>query len=242
MRASEPILLLTRPEKASHRFAAMMRDRLGDQVRICISPLLEIRPCVPEVGFQDAQGLIFTSSNGVDVVSALTKDRALPVFCVGAATGQSALDAGWTAQSVGHDAGTLIRGLLSRPPKGPLLHLRGVHGRGDVAGALTRSGLITAERIVYDQVLLDLSDEAERYLTGSDPVFVPLFSPRSAARFQVYANRAAPLYQIALSAAVAAETRGNCVVASRPDAAAMAQKVEMLIRQVCALETDWSAQ
>lgn len=238
MHPPEPILLLTRPEAASRRFANMIWKAFGNQITICISPLLEIRSRTQRIDLQGAQGLIFTSSNAVDIVSALTESRDLPAFCVGSFTTQKARGAGWDALCVGRDANALVEDLISRAPKGPLVHMRGIHSRGDIARALTRSGLITSECVVYDQISVELSEEALALLSGENPVFVPLFSPRTAARFQCQRKGNAPLFPIALSQAVADEIQSECVVASRPDTEAMVLAVEKRIKQVCSLEAD----
>lgn len=236
MRAPEPILLLTRPEAASHRFANEIRKIFGDQVRICISPLQEICPLAESIDFQDAQGLIFTSSNAVDIVSSLADARDLPAFCVGKFTTQRARDAGWDALYAGKDSEALVDCLVSRAPKGHLLHLRGVFSRGDIAGALSRSGLSTSECVVYDQVPVKLTEEARDHLNAENPVFVPLFSPRTAAQFERQRTGTAVLYPIAMSKAVADEIGSECVVASRPDTDAMVFAVEKQIKLVCSLE------
>ena len=238
MRAPEPILLLTRPEAASRRFANEIREIFGEGVRICISPLLEIRTQAQSVDFQDARGVVFTSSNAVDIVSSLTEARDLPAFCVGRFTTQRARDAGWDALCAGKDADELVDYLISRAPVGPLLHLRGVHSRGDIAGALNRSGVSTSECVVYDQIPVELTEEAVAHLSAKNPVFVPLFSPRTAARFERQKKGTVAVYPIAMSKAVADEIRSECVVASRPDTDAMVFAVEKQIKLVCSLEAD----
>jgi uroporphyrinogen-III synthase len=76
-----------------------------------------------------------------------------------------------------------VQRLKALRPDAPLLHLRGRHARGDIAGQLGAAGLPVREQIVYDQKSLPLSDAALACLKGPAPVIVPLFSPRSARLF-----------------------------------------------------------
>jgi uroporphyrinogen-III synthase len=242
MHAPVPTLLLTRPKVASERFAAMMKSRIGDRVAICTSPLMEIHPTTNPVDLGDAKGLIVTSMHGALVASAATTRRDLPVFCVGRATCQAAMDAGWNAVVAGHNADSLIDGILALVPEGPLFHFRGSHSYGEVAARLSAAHMPTTDCIVYDQVLIDLSDEAKDLLLWEVPVIVPLFSQRSAAQFVRQAKGSAPLYFAAFSKAVAGELNAECLVAARPDALAMAEAIELLVNQVCRVEGDQTAQ
>ncbi len=242
MHAPVPTLLLTRPKAASERFAALIKSRIGDRVAICTSPLMEIRASTDPIDVGDAKGLIITSMHGVLVASAATTRRDLPMFCVGRATCQAAVDAGWTAVMAGHTADSLVDGILAVAPEGPLLHLRGSHSYGDVAGRLSMAHIPTSDRIVYDQALIDLSDEAKDLLLGETPVIVPLFSQRSAAQFEKQAQGSAPLHFVALSHAVAAEISAESLIAAQPDARAMAETIEKLVNQVCRVEGDQTAQ
>lgn len=246
MHAPVPTLLLTRPLAASQRFAAMIKDRMGDRLAVCMSPVMEIQARPDPIDFGDAKGLIFTSIYGAQVASAATARRDLPVFCVGRATCQVAMEAGWDAVVAGHNAESLIEGIVALAPQGPLLHLRGNHSIGEVAARLSAAHIPTLERVVYDQVLTDLDDAANALFLGEAPVIVPLFSQRSAVQFghqvEGQAEGRAPLYFVALSAAVAAEVNKECLVAERPDALAMAEAIELLVNQVVRVEGDQTAQ
>jgi uroporphyrinogen-III synthase len=236
MPASVPILLLTRPLEASHRFARLMQDRVGARVQVCVSPLIEIRPLVQRVEFGDARGLIITSANGLKVISALTSHRDLPLFCVGQSTADLAQTLGWRVQTVGQDAKSLIDTLAQTPATDPLLHIRGIHSRGDVAANLTRLGLSTTELIAYDQVALGLSAEAKHLLTKSNIVIAPFFSPRTVKQFAKHDAPKATMLFAALSDAVAAELPQGCLVAQHPTASGMADIVESLVNSACRVE------
>lgn len=234
-----PLVLLTRPRDPSDRFATALRDALGP-VRIVILPLLEIAPLSDHLDLGDVAALIFTSSAGVEVFGRLTPDRTLPAWCVGDRTAEAARDIGLRATSAGGDAGALVALMAQARPTGRLLHLRGVHTRGDVATRLTRAGLRAEARAIYDQVSIPQGAAFAATMAHAGPVVVPLFSPRSAALFAeavttpaMSVTPAATLLPVALSAAVrdalpdplAART----VVADSPDAPAMIRAVGALI-------------
>lgn len=183
MTVQRPILLLTRPRGASDALAADIALRLGDTVGVVVSPMIEIVHLPGPLALTGVRGLIFTSVNGVKAAAALTHDRDLPAYCVGPSTTRQADAAGWRAEMAGPDAEALVRRLRALRPDAPLLHLRGRHARGDIAGQLGAVGLPVREQIVYDQRPLPLTGAAMACLQGSAPVIVPLFSPRSARLF-----------------------------------------------------------
>ncbi|WP_353618876.1 uroporphyrinogen-III synthase [Tropicibacter sp. R16_0] len=204
------------------------------------SPLLDIRPVVDAVDAGDAKGLIFTSSNGVATAARCLGARDLPCFCVGQATTAAAARQGWTATMMGESAEALTAGLLKLRPQGPLLHLRGESGVGNVAQTLTRLGLTTREQVVYRQDLLPFTDQALAALGGDDTVIAPLFSPRTARQFADLAPNAGALWLAAMSDAVKnplISLGANAIrVAKRPDTDAMVKAVEMLVKQALRVE------
>ena len=197
MNSTCPTILLTRPAPASRRFAQRLQDA-GVAVPIVTSPLMRIDPLTVSLP-EGLRGVLFTSKNGVAAV----EGRDLPAWCVGDATAEAAAQAGWRAVSAGGDAEALYRRLLADAPKGPLLHLRGEHARGDLAQRLSAAGVETSETVVYRQVTEPLGPEAWQVLSGDSPVLVPLFSPRSAETFLAEGPFRAPVEGIAISAAVA---------------------------------------
>jgi uroporphyrinogen-III synthase len=218
-------LLMTRPQEASDRFVAALPAALRARLNIVVSPLLDIVTTATEIDMGDARGLIFTSVNGVAAAAGLTGRRDLPCHCVGDVTAAAARAAGWQARAVGDNAEAMIAALIADPPPAPLLHLRGAHGSGDVAGRLTDAGIPTRLHAIYDQPLLPLSAPALALLDGTDPVIAPLFSPRTARHFAGLARGRAPLFLAALSPAVAEPLETLAFraldVAIRPDAASM---------------------
>ena len=229
MTAHRPVILLTRPRAASEALAEDIRARLGDRVDIVISPLLEIEYLGAPLALSGVRGLIFSSRNGVEAAAELTDARDLPAFCVGPSTTRQADAAGWRAEMAGPDAETLVQRLKALRPDAPLLHLRGRHARGDIAGQLGAAGVPVREQIVYDQHPKPLSDAARACLQGPAPVVVPLFSPRSARLFG--AAVPGPVAAVAAISHAVADTlpqsfAGRVAVADAPNAEAMLALLE----------------
>ncbi|GAA6191456.1 uroporphyrinogen-III synthase [Phaeobacter sp. NW0010-22] len=233
-------LLMTRPRAASHRFVAQLSPELQETLEVICSPLLDIQPTGTAIDLTGVRGLIFTSSNGVNIAARQVEDRELPVFCVGAATTEMAHRAGWQATNAGETSEALIGALLQRRPESPLLHLRGEHVRGNIAQTLTQLGLSVRDQAIYDQRLLEFSPEARAALDGVAPVIAPLFSPRTARQFADLGAGNAPIWFAALSDAVAKplETISfqDLRIAKRPESDAMCKTVEKLVKQVNRLE------
>lgn len=229
-----PIILLTRPEKASRRFAAQLREALGS-VEVVISPLLQISPLVQSVDLSGVVALVFTSAHAVPFGA-----PGMRCYCVGDATARAAKAAGMQAISAGSDATGLSRRILADGETGPLLHIRGAHSRGQVAQTLTDAGCQTREIVAYDQVARPLSDTAKALLGGESPVIVPVFSPRTAEIFSESANAGPNAWCAALSDAVAEKIENipseRIRICSVPNAAAMSETVQGLMAAVGRLE------
>jgi uroporphyrinogen-III synthase len=231
--ADAPLVLITRPQDAAHRFADELRDAVGP-VEVAIIPMLEITPVVDRIDLDGVSALIFTSAAGVDVFGALSDDRSLPAWCVGDRTAEAARAIGLKATSAGGDADALVALMAEARPDGRLLHLSGMHTRGDVAGRLFEAGLRAEARAIYDQFAAQPGSELGAALAHPGPVIVPLFSPRSAALFVEAAGAGARRVEIvALSRAVASalpkEMSRRARIADSPDAPAMIRAIAALI-------------
>ena len=238
---SKPIpVLLTRPAAASARFGLDLKARLGRRVELVQSPLMTIEPCVASIDLGGFEGVVFTSSNAVRVASDLGVDPSLPAYCLGHATTTAATASGWRAEQHGTDAQTLITALLANRPQAPLIHLTGVHTRGDVAAHLTGQGVQTEALAIYDQPFLPLSPLASALLVGGTSMIVPLFSPRSAAQFCATAPYSDCAVTIAMSDAIAQSMSGPwrpcSSVANEPTAKAMLEAVEMYVNRLSRVE------
>lgn len=185
----KPTLVLTRPRAASEREAAQYE---GPAI---VSPVIRIVPTGEKVSLDGFAGVILTSTHTVPLLPHL---GGMPVYCVGERTAEAS---GGDVRLVALDAEELVATIEAR---GPLLHARGRNTSGNVAGRLTKAGIETVSKVVYDQVEVPLSDEAKAALHGEAPVVLPLWSPRSAAlvRGQV-GDVSSAVRVIALSPAVA---------------------------------------
>ena len=219
---NRPTVLLTRPQAQAERFA----KALGD-IPVVISPLMRIEHQPLDADLTGYRGLVFTSENGVRACPKC----ALPAYCVGDRTAQAAKDAGMRAISAKGSADDLVRLIADRAVEGPLLHIRGEHTRGDVAGKLHALGIQVDEHVGYCQVGLPLSEEARKLLGGESTVILPLFSPRSARLFLEKADRIkARVRFVVISGAVKTVLSDSgyddITVARKPDANAMVAAIK----------------
>jgi uroporphyrinogen-III synthase len=175
-------LLLTRPQDQSETFAAALEAAFPGRFDVTIAPLLRIVPVAAELRLDGGQALLFTSANGVEMFAARTPDRGLPAFCVGDMTTRAARDAGFAARSADGDVealAALARAELD-PAGGALLHVRGVHAAGDLAGRLIAEGYDVRPLALYDQAPAELTDAARDLLGRGALDAVAVFSPRTA--------------------------------------------------------------
>lgn len=212
-----PLLLLTRPEPASRRFADQAAH-FGLQV--VISPVLQITP-VPHDGarLQAAKALVFTSENAVPFVGPGRGRRAI---CVGPHTAAVATAAGFDAIAGPGDAIRLEPMLRDLGPG--WLHPHGTH----IARAMPVEGVA-----VYDQLPVSLNQAASDILSGVRPVVLPLFSPRSARILSQQAQQArAPLWIVPISQAAADAWQAPAAhvsVAPTPDASGILIGMEQVL-------------
>jgi uroporphyrinogen-III synthase len=237
-----PAILLTRPEAASAHYAERLRALLG-AVEIVCAPLLRIdfRPAsIPE------GQPVFTSRNGVEAFLHAKGQPGGPCWCVGEATAEAAAAAGFQPKTAEGDANSLVAMMLQSAERGPFVHMRGVHARGALAERLRAGGCAVEEVVLYDQQVQELTPEALTLLKRETPVIVPLFSPRTAAQFAAVQSGQAPLYVVAMSAAVA-EALGQMplsalAIAQAPSAAAMDVAVQTVFDAALRLEAEQGAQ
>ncbi|WP_050604686.1 uroporphyrinogen-III synthase [Ruegeria sp. 6PALISEP08] len=231
---------MTRPRAASKRFVTQLPTRLRSRVQVIYSPILEIRPLPAAVDTDRVQGLIFTSANAVNAAASKGIDRTLPAYCVGPATTGTAKGYGWQAEMAGTTAEELVAHLLKHRPQSPLLHLRGEHTRGNIAGRLTESGLTVREQPVYQQLLLPLTSEVTQAANGNLPVIAPLFSPRTARHFADIWSGSAPLWLAAISQATAEPLYSldyaRLKIAKEPTPKKMRKAVKKLVKHVLRVE------
>ncbi|MEL6585822.1 MAG: uroporphyrinogen-III synthase, partial [Pseudomonadota bacterium] len=192
-------VLLTRPEAQAR--AMVPRLQAMGAGGIVISSLLQIRFAERLPGLAD--GLIFTSRNGVAAYEHLGGPTGRAAWCVGERTAHAARALGLRVRGVTEDAATLATVI---PLSGPdLIHLRGRVQRGDLAQTLRDRGIRAKDAVIYDQAPVPLSAEAVDMLCAG-PVCAPLYSPRTAQLFAQSCPLGARdhLRLVALSPAVAA--------------------------------------
>jgi uroporphyrinogen-III synthase len=227
------ILVLTRPQADSERFLAAVEAEFGP-VKAVISPVIEVVSLAAEMPTYDE--VILTSANGVAEAARLGVKAGTPAWCVGQRTAKLAREAGLEPISADGNADDLVDLILSQSA-GTLCHIRGVHTRGQVAARLIALGRVCKEVIAYDQRDIPPTQAALDVLAGTDPIVLPLFSPRSA--LLIPAVEQAPVHVIAMSQAVAAEVADlgadTVTVAESPNFEAMlaatCRRLDSLLRR-----------
>lgn len=234
MSKKRPLIVLTRPQAQSERFAQMCREALGPEQQIILSPLLKIEMLPFQADVTQYRGLIFTSENGVRAFSQTHDAPDMPAYCVGERTAKAARAAGFEAISADGSASDLVAMINAADETGPFLHVRGTHTRGEIASGVA----VQVEQIVaYRQTALSLTGEAISALQGSDKVILPLFSPRTAQLlFEQVGQITAPLQMIAMSEAVNEVILGsnkaniaNNLISNTADAPAMLHAIKSCI-------------
>lgn len=224
-------LLLTRPRDQSEAFAAALEAALPGRFAPLIAPMLRIERVAATIDLVGAQGLLFTSANGVEAFAAACADRRLPAYCVGDMTARAARNHGFAARSASGDVASLaaLAAGAARPGGGPLLHVRGRHAAGDLVGLLAAAGVPARALELYEQVAAPLGAEARARLAAGDVAVLTAFSPRSAAIFAKAALTEGwdlgPAALVALSkaadAAHDAPEPGRRIIAAEPTRAGM---------------------
>ncbi|MGR3678450.1 MAG: uroporphyrinogen-III synthase [Paracoccaceae bacterium] len=235
---------MTRPQPQATAFVAALKAAAACAISPVYSPLLKIVPLHPTVAIRSYQGVVFTSATAIDHAGRLNVQPSLPAYCVGPATTQSAIAAGWSAIQCGVDANGLIEHLIAHKPAAPILHLRGQHTRGQVAERLTASELHCDSVALYDQQLCGLTIDAQALLASGQPVIAPIFSPRTARHFADQAKINSDLHLIALSDAVAEPLMSlqhkALVVSDSPDAVGMIRAIVNVYKNVQRVEGNGS--
>ncbi|WP_299728485.1 uroporphyrinogen-III synthase [uncultured Tateyamaria sp.] len=213
---------MTRPRAASKTFLADLPATLMVHLSPIFSPLIRIEQLSPQLDMGPKDSAVFSSANGV---AAAPDGLGRAAYCIGPATTKAALARGWEATQAGQDADSLVAAMQTIRPDNTLLHLAGVHTRGNIAGRLSRAGMTIRHVALYDQVLGTLTDEATQIIASAPCVIVPLFSPRTAAQFAKLTPASETVHIIALSPTIAQELTpthfASLTVAKRPNAQAM---------------------
>ena len=227
---TKPTLILTRPVESAERFAQELSINMKARLDLLFSPLLEIVDLHVKVDLTAYAAVIFSSSNGVRFAPDGGRRVA---YCIGQKTTGAAQRRGWDARLMGSTAEQLVQNLAQTSLEGPILHLAGVHQRGDVAGKLKSAGIEVHTVIVYDQRALSLTSEAKHAISSVEPCILPVFSPRTA---EILASQIADprhVIAIALSPSVAAPLAelpfDKVLISDAPTGAAIHKTIENLM-------------
>jgi len=177
-------VLITRPQPDAEAFAEHCRREGLEPV---VAPLIAVKFVDDWTAPARAGALAFTSANGVRAFASHSRVRSLAAFCVGAATADTAAEAGFSSISVANGDVDSLAALIAKNAgalPGPVIHIAGTRRAGDLVALLHENG-VAAERIVaYETVEATNLPDAARAATGSGrAVAVTLFSPRTAKLF-----------------------------------------------------------
>lgn len=177
--------LITRPAEDAKSLQAELRRR---GIGVVNEPMLTIEQMSDvEIDTSGAQGLLFTSSNGVRAFASLSAERNLPAFAVGDATARACREAGI---GIVHSASGNVDDLANyvighcRPQDGRLLQIAGTVSAGDLAGALRAAGFSVDRIPIYEARPARTFSEGTRAALKNGRIDAALFfSPRTAATF-----------------------------------------------------------
>lgn len=178
-------VLITRPKEDS---VALERELHERGIATSVAPMLIIRYLEgTTVDLEGAQGLLFTSSNGVRAFAALSEARDLTAWCVGDETARTARKAGFgEVHSAAGNVEVLTEYVAAhaRPEDGKMIHVAGSVSAGDLAGALRVIGFAVDRVPLYEAVTATTLDQDTKkaFLDGLIDA-VLFFSPRTAATF-----------------------------------------------------------
>ncbi|NND49379.1 MAG: uroporphyrinogen-III synthase [Rhizobiales bacterium] len=182
-------LLITRPRDD----AAILAERLaalGHQT--LIEPMLTIARLPVTFPHSPIAAIVLTSRHAARMMEGHVRGLPLeniPIFCVGAATAEAARKAGMSNVVEGSSdaralAAMAIASLAPGTDAGIVLHVRGHHARGDIAGELRRHGIDAREIIAYEAIAAqDLSQATRNAITTGALDGALFLSPRTAKIF-----------------------------------------------------------
>ena len=179
----KPTLLMIRPLPQARDFVQALTDQTGKAPPTLFSPILQINPITADPVPDNTQFLLFSSVNGVNFFATQAQSRAIPALCVGETTAAAARAAGFSAQSADGTAQDLVELAikLASPDHGPLIYVSGAIAASEIDEQLTKQGIQTQRRIVYEQIAQNLSGEALKSLKTN--TIIPVSSPNTAAIF-----------------------------------------------------------
>ncbi|MBV9550094.1 MAG: uroporphyrinogen-III synthase [Alphaproteobacteria bacterium] len=177
-------VLITRPQEDGATIAAQLAAA-GHQP--LLAPLLQTRWLGgPPLDLAGVAAILATSANGVRAFARRSDRRDIPLFAVGPQTTQEARAAGFAkVENAAGDARALaaaVPGWIA-PAAGPLLHICGEDGAGNLAEELTEKGYAVRRQVLYAVDALPLPHAAAKALRAGAVDAALFFSPRSARIF-----------------------------------------------------------
>ncbi len=221
-------IVITRPVASAAAFWQRLDGELPGRFVPIFAPLTENVSVEAKIEIQGVGGLVFSSANAVEQFAARWRERELTAWCVGDATRDAAVLAGFKAVSAGGNGADLENLIREKAGSsgGKLLHIRGVHS----------TGLAIPSVVIYDQVAKALDTSILAKLESGVDV-VTFFSPRAALLFgEMAVGRGwnfVDTTAVCFSAAIAAEVVdigfGRVVACDRPNMANMLDRLRRLV-------------
>ncbi len=187
-------VVITRPGEDAGPLAKGVRARGHEPV---LAPLSFIRYETADPPPGQPAATIFTSKNalraleGVDWAASV---KAIPAYCVGAATADVAREAGFVHVVAGGGTGAQLAEHIAythRPANGPLLYLTGASVAFDMQEALSARGFTVWRRVVYrNELAASLALPITVGLLKDFFDAIILMSPRTAQHFTHLAQKA----------------------------------------------------
>lgn len=185
-------VLLTRPRAASERLAA----RLGEIGYACVvSPMLEIAPlAIPAPDISDLCAVMATSAHAFDGTFLPEFLKTLPCYCVGSATAERAVAAGFRDARNAQGDGEALAAQMEQSgeilPGSIVLHLAGRDVIETTAERLAARGVTVRPWVVYEaRGAQEISGEALDILRRGEASAALLFSARTAANLSMLLER-----------------------------------------------------
>ena len=185
-------ILVTRPAEDSGDLQMELRQRGNSTL---LDPMLFIRRFGDvAIDLKGAQGLLFTSSNGVRAFDATCGERGLAAWCVGDETARTARAAGFEdVRSAAGNVDALANYVIANasPENGRMVQIAGSVSAGDLAGALRAAGFAVDRIPLYEAISATmLGEDTKSALRKGLLDAVLFFSPRTAATFVSLAKAA----------------------------------------------------
>lgn len=173
-------VLVTRPMADAEELAVLIQQK---NYEVVCEPFLDVVLHERQLDDLDRyEGLIFTSKNAVRAFTQNTKNRDLPVWTVGGATKDLAIESGF--KDVRSAVGDL-KALQKILPQKRLLHIRGRHVSGDFVGKD-----IDGEILYHADITKEISENTLNMIKNRAFSHIVFFSTRTVEAFVAHIGNA----------------------------------------------------